>query len=123
MLKKFGAAAYSTTLASVQQQYKTVQEVHADFPGDDEFIFHPTKKEIILLPEKCFVDNIDYEATPMRTKGLGQILYKTARHSQFSMMLEVKLVGVKRVKGGGGPTAGQAVGNPDSNSEEEEVEA
>ncbi len=100
-----------------------MQEVRADYPGDDQFIFHPTKKEIISLPEKCFVDNIDYKATPMRTKRLGQTLYKGGRHTQFSLMLEVKLVEVKRVVGKGGPRVRQALGNPDSESEEEEVAA
>lgn len=34
--------AYNTTLPAVQKDYKVIQEVCADHPGDNPFSFHPS---------------------------------------------------------------------------------
>ncbi len=90
MEKKY-CTKYNTNIGTIQDNYKTVQEVCADHPGNDELIFNESKKEIIKLPFQCCVDNNNFKEMLTHSKGVKLVRNKGVMHKQFSMTIEVKL--------------------------------
>lgn len=115
MQKKF-SAEYSIKNTAVQAHYKTIQDVCADHPGVDDIVFSDSKKEIVVLPFLCFIENVNFETMMTRTKGVKPVTYKTGHHKQFTATIEVTLVRVKRSLSRPGARGAQVSSNPKSDS-------